>query len=140
MKFLLDTCVISELVKKAPESRVVDWLNAQVEEQLALSVLTLGELRKGVAKIETDSARWQKLSVWLAKVELQFAGRVLYIDEQVVAVWGVLCGANEARGHKLPVIDSLIAATAKAHDLVLVTRNVSDFAFAELTVVNPWDE
>ncbi|MEI6206787.1 MAG: type II toxin-antitoxin system VapC family toxin [Desulfuromonadales bacterium] len=138
MKYLLDTCLISELVKKAPNSAVVSWLNEQDEQSLFLSVLTIGELQKGISKLP-DGARKDELQAWVEHdLALRFTGRIIDIEMETMLIWGRLQGESERKGESLPVMDSLIAATAKAHGLVVVTRNVKDIEKCQVRVCNPW--
>lgn len=138
MKFLLDTCLISELVKKEPSLEVVSWLDEQDEHNLFLSMLTLGELQKGISKLP-DSARKNELQIWaLHDLVDRFAGRILELDLKTALAWGNLQGESESKGQKLPVMDSLIAATATAHHMVVITRNVKDIERCHAPVFNPW--
>lgn len=140
MSFLLDTSVVSELVKKVPHQGVVSWLSRQDEEYLYLSVLTLGELEKGISKLRA-SARRDRLRTWLTRdLAARFANRLLPIDVAVAARWGMLAANAEKRGTPLPVIDSLIAATAMEHGFSVVTRNVTDFERCGVACVDPWQE
>ena len=139
MTYLLDTCVLSELVKKAPEPRVLEWLQDQPEERLYLSVLTLGELQKGVAKLGT-SPRQKALQSWLEHdLRQRFEGRLVGITEPIALLWGRIQGEAETRGRKMPVVDSLLAATALSLDAALVTRNVEDVEASGVEVVDPWE-
>ena len=135
MNFLLDTCVISELARPRPEPKVVIWADKQAPETLFISVLTLGEIRKGIAWLN-DKARVKKLNDWLEhELPIYFQGRILAIDSQVADRWGrLLAGA----GRPVPVVDSLLAATALTHKMRLVTRNTRDFEHGGLKLVNPW--
>jgi len=136
MNYLIDTNVISETIRKKPTKKVLNWLNDLPSESLYISVLTLGEIRKGLEKIE-DKKRQKKLIMWFEKeIPNWFEDRVLSIDQTVADRWGRLLGQVK---RPLPVIDSLLAATALHHDLRLVTRNLSDFEYPSLEVVNPWD-
>jgi predicted nucleic acid-binding protein len=138
VSFLLDTSVISELVSRKPHARVLDWIDKQAETSLFLSVLTLGELEKGIARMPA-SARRTKLINWVRRdLAERFSGRLLPIDAQVAERWGMLVGESERRGVPLPVIDSLLAATALAHSLQIVTRNVRDFERCGVTCVDLW--
>lgn len=133
--FLLDTQVISELVRPQPSAKVIAWLEAQEAETLFLSVLSLGEIEKGIVRV-ADARRRAKLRVWLDKeVKVTFAGQVLAIDEEVATTWGK---ALAEVGRPLPAVDSLIAATALHHGLTMVTRNGRDMELPLLTVFNPW--
>lgn len=138
MKFLLDTCLISELVRKAPNAAVLKWLDARDEQSLFLSVLTLGELQKGISRLSTGP-RKDDLQAWIEHDLIErFAGRILDLDLKMALIWGKLLGEAELKGGKLPVMDSLIAATAIAHGLVVVTRNVKDIERCRAKVFNPW--
>lgn len=140
MSWLLDTCVVSELVKQKPRASVVGWLNSCEESSIHLSVITLGELEKGIARL-VDGTRRAKLTAWVRRDLVdRFSGRVLTIDTAVAMRWGALVGASEARGVPLPVIDSLIAATALVHDLTVVTRNTEDFDRCGVRCFNPWED
>ena len=137
--FLLDTNCISEVVRVHPEPRVLSWLGAAEESLLYLSVLTLGEIRKGVATL-TQGRRRTLLETWL-EVELQarFTGRILSIDVAVADRWSVLAAGVKAKGAALSTIDGLLAATALHHNLTIVSRNVGDFANTQVPVLNPWE-
>jgi predicted nucleic acid-binding protein len=138
VKYLLDTCLISELVKREPNPAVVSWLDEEDEQKLFLSVLNLGELQKGISKLP-DGAKKDELQAWVAlDLVERFAGRILDIDLETALCWGRLQGEAEQAGEKLPVMDSLIAATAAAHGLVVVTRNVRDMERCGVKVCNPW--
>jgi predicted nucleic acid-binding protein len=137
--FLLDTNCISELVRVKPEPRVLEWMEAADEGLLYLSVLTLGEIRKGLAGLP-QSKRRTHLEAWL-EVELQarFSGRILPIDAAVADRWGVLAADAKRKGKALSTIDALLAATALHYNLTVVSRNVSDFANTQVPVLNPWE-
>lgn len=139
MTFLLDTCVISEMIKARPNLAVVQWIDSVEEGKLFLSVLTLGELEKGIAKLQ-DVSRKEVLQEWLEQdLAERFAGRILPIDTSVAIAWGKMQGEAERNGNKLPVIDSLLAATAQTNGLSLATRNVVDFERCGSRVFNPWE-
>jgi toxin FitB len=137
MGHLLDTCVLSEFKKKQPEQKVIDWLDTQIEESLFLSVVTIGEIQKGIALLPA-SKRQAELAIWLEDLIYRYGQRVLPLDTEVMRQWGQLTGALEKQGRILPLLDSLIAATSLAHQLVLVTRNESDFAGTNVGIFNPW--
>jgi predicted nucleic acid-binding protein len=138
VKYLLDTCLISELVKKEPNPAVVKWLDEQDEQSLFLTVLNLGELQKGISKLPVGKKK-DELQAWVAlDLVERFTGRILEIDLETALLWGKLQGESEQAGEKLPVMDSLIAATATAHGLVVVTRNVKDLERCGAKIFNPW--
>ena len=136
--YLLDTNCISELVRIKPEPRVVAWMQAAEETLLYLSVLTLGEIRKGLAGLPQGKRR-TSLETWL-EIELRarFAGRILPIDVSVADRWGLLAASAKREGRTLSAIDGLLAATALHHNLTVVSRDVSDFADTRVQVLNPW--
>jgi predicted nucleic acid-binding protein len=135
--FLLDTNVISELVRSRPEPKVTAWVTSTDENLLHLSVLTLGEIRRGVVSVK-DAARRVALEAWLdSDLVLRFAGRILVVDRPVADRWGRL-SARVAPKAQLPVIDGLLAATALHHNLTLVTRNTKDVAGTGVPLFNPW--
>lgn len=139
MKYLLDTCVISELVKKEPHPGVIRWLDGCDESRMYLSVLTIGEITKGIAKL-ADGDRRERLQSWVTnELAVRFEQRLLEIDTEVAWAWGIMLGEAERLGEKLPVIDSLIAATANVHNLIVVTRNVQDIVRCQAKVFNPWE-
>lgn len=140
MKYLLDTCVLSELVIKQPNAKVIDFIDSLDPDDVYLSVITIGEIVKGIEKLP-DSRRKQELHTWLKEDLLsRFQGKIIPIDEDVIVGWGILTARAEAAGRPMPAIDSLIAATAQANNLKLVTRNVEDFNASGVEIVNPWEE
>ena len=135
MSYLLDTNVISELVRKRPSTRVVRWFKTIPDGALHLSALTIGEIRKGVEKLD-DTPRKEQLRLWLEQdLPAWFESRILPVSVPVADRWGRLLAALPKTP---PAIDSLLAATALHHELRLVTRNDRDFAYPGLDVVNPW--
>jgi hypothetical protein len=138
VSWLLDTCVLSELVRPRPKAPVVNWVTQRDEDALFLSVITIGELEKGIARLPA-SAKRVALEQWVRReLAERFRGRLLAIDATVAARWGAIVGAAEARGKPLPVIDSLIAATGLQHDLIVVTRNTEDLERCGARCHNPW--
>ncbi len=138
MSWLLDTCALSEYVRKAPAPAVIRWLDEQDESSLFISVINLGEIEKGILKLRaSDPRRSQKLTAWLGKVEQRFAGRILALDTAALHVWAQIAATAELAGQPLPVMDGLLMATAQCHGLTVVTRNVQDFTLY-LQVFNPW--
>lgn len=140
-QYLLDTCVLSEYIRKQPKIKVIQWLDQQPESNLFISVITLGEFQKGIIKIEySQPEKYQKLNQWLQKLIKRFEYRVLPLDRDILIQWGSICGKSEQQGRKLPVIDSLIAATAIVNQLTLVTCNEKDFeGIDDITIYNPWN-
>jgi toxin FitB len=138
MRYLLDTCAISELVVKRPNQRFIDWIDGVDPEAVHLSVITIGEIRKGIEKLP-DSKRKLMLQEWLVgELFVRFNDRILSIDFDVILVWGQMIGRLELRGKKMAAMDSLIAAIALSGNLTLVTRNEDDFKHADIHIVNPW--
>ncbi len=138
MKVVLDTCIISELVRPRPHSAVLAWLAAQDESELFLCSLTLGELGKGIEKLKQGAKR-SSLENWLLELQRRFGSRVLPIDAGVALLWGHLDALLASRGRTLPVVDGLKAASAIGHGAVLATRNVKDFVETGVELFNPWD-
>jgi len=140
MTFLLDTCVISELVAKQPNLHVVQWIDSMDEDKLFLSAVTIGEIKRGIEKL-ADSTRKSALAEWLeGDLLLRFTDRILPIDTPVMLVWGQLTADLEKQGRRMLAIDSLIAATCLQARLDLVTRNEKDFAHSGVAVFNPWEQ
>jgi toxin FitB len=139
MKYLLDTCVVSELIAKQPNQTVLDWLNTQPNQDLYLSAITIGELVKGIGKLP-DSKRKSSLQDWFDDdLLVRFAARILPLDLDAMVLWGKLISRLEPQGRILPLMDSLIAAIALQGAFTLVTRNEKDFAGTGLTIFNPWN-
>jgi len=137
--FLLDTNCISELVRVRPEPRVMEWMEAADEGLLYLSVLTLGEIRKGLAAL-AQGRRRARLETWLeVDLRARFSDRVLPIDGDVADRWGLLAAQAKRKGIALPILDGLLAATALHYNLTVVSRNASDFTSSQVPVVNPWE-
>lgn len=135
MSYLLDTNVVSETIRRAPNRTALAWLEQLPAESLFVSVLTLGEIRKGIEALP-DRKRREKLKLWLEhELPRWFEGRVLPVDLAVADRWGRLLAEV---GRSVPTIDSLLAATALHHDLALVTRNAGDFDYPGLEVINPF--
>ncbi len=138
--FLLDTNVISELVKPHPDANVTAWIEGADESLLYLSVLTLGEIRRGIAALP-QSRRRAILEAWLDKdLRARFEERILAIDQEVADRWGLLTAAARNSGIVLPVIDGLLAATALEHNLTLVTRDTGQIPSMGVAVFNPWQK
>jgi len=139
MNYLIDTCVMSEFVKKAPNPQVIQWFNQQPISQLFLSSITIAEIKKGIYKIQdTQPERYQKLRKWLQNLEADFSSNILAINKDILEEWAKISANAELKGKKLAVMDSLIAATAYHHKLTLATRNVDDFAMTPVKIINPY--
>jgi predicted nucleic acid-binding protein len=139
MKYLLDTCVLSEFVKPAPDGAVLAWVDSRAENDLFVAAMTLAELRRGVARLPV-SRRKSELSVWLENLQASLGERILPFTGDTAGYWGEMCARVEAVGKPMAAFDSIIAATAVEHGLALVTRNVQDFAAAPLMLINPWEQ
>ncbi len=136
--FLLDTNCISELVRVKPDPLVFAWVRSTDEKLLHLSVLNLGEIRKGVNLLSTGRKRIE-LERWLEQdLPAQFAERLLPVNAEIAEIWGAMAAEAQLKGIAMPIIDGLIAATAKQHQLMIATRNEKDFRMWGSTVVNPW--
>lgn len=136
--YLLDTNVVSELIRVRPESKIVSWFQATNEELLHLNVLTIGEIRKGIDSLPRSNKR-ALLESWLANdLVLRFAGRILEVNLDIAERWGLISARAKTAGTPLAVIDGLMAATALHHNLTLVTRNTKDVRMAGINVLNPW--
>jgi len=139
MKVLLDTCVISELVSKQPNPKVVGYVDLLDPEDVYLSVITIGEIVKGIEKL-SKSRRKTDLRNWLNDdLLVRFEGNILALDADILIEWGALTARLESAGKTMPAFDSLIAATALAKKMALVTRNVGDFESTDVEIVNPWN-
>ena len=138
MKYLLDTCVISEVIKPKADKNVISWMQNQDEESLFLSVLTFGEIEKGIEK-SPDEARKRKLKLWVEEdLKKRFEGRILPINIDVSIKWGAIQGNAELLGKPMPAIDGLIAVSGVVHNCIVVTRNVSDMKQSSAELLNPW--
>ena len=138
MKYLLDTCVISELVAIQPSEKVIDWIDNIEQESVYLSVITIGEIYKGI-EILPESKRKINLQKWLNdELIIRFRGKIMLVDTDVMLVWGELTGRLDIEGKRMPAIDSLIAAIAIHNNCSLVTRNEDDFKNVALSIINAW--
>lgn len=138
MKYLLDTNVISELIAREPNQQVIDWLDTLDPTSVYLSVITIGELRKGIEKLPA-SRRKDDLTAWLtADLLVRFVDHIVDLTVDVLIAWGVLTAHLEHNGTPMPAIDSLIAASVIAGQYTLVTRNEDDFRYANILLINPW--
>jgi predicted nucleic acid-binding protein len=137
--FLLDTNIPSELTRPYPEPSVVQWLEEADDDLLFISVVTLGEILKGITTLP-ESRRRTKLQQWLAEtLRPWFKGRILQVSEPIAERWGLIAGKCKLKGRPLKVEDGLIAATAFAQGLIVVTRNVKDFKGLGVPIFSPWN-
>ncbi len=139
MRTLIDTCVISEVTRARPNPGVTGALERLGEAEGFLSVITIGELEKGIALLE-DGGRKVSLQAWISELQQGFQERILPVDLNVSLRWGQLTAHCRRIGFTLPMADGLIAATALEHRLRLMTRNVKDFQASGVSVINPWDD
>ena len=140
MSYLLDTCVLSEFVKPKPDARVVQWLQAQDERELYLSVIVLGELARGIAHLP-ESKKRRALDAWLhTDLRTRFHKRILDITPAIALEWGARSGGLQRAGQILTMADGLIGATAVVNSLVVVTRNTKDLLPTGASVFNPWTD
>ena len=139
MNYLLDTCVLSELIKPIPNQNVIDWISGINERCLFISVLTIGEIHKGIAKLP-ESRKKEDLHRWVkSELKERFNNKILNIDVRVATTWGKVQATSEHAGQPLPSIDGLIACTAIVHDLTVATRNTKDMKASGVALINPWE-
>jgi predicted nucleic acid-binding protein len=137
--FLIDTNVVSEAVRRVPNPNVGQWFKSVPQSLLYLSVLTIGEIRRGIT-LQTSTARQVQLQAWLDQDVLKFFGsRILEVDIEVADRWGILTANARSAGKTLSSVDALLAATALHHNLTLVTRNTRDVTFTGVPLLNPWE-
>ena len=140
MSFLLDTNVLSEWARPQPDPGVLAWFAEADEDRVFISVITLAELRRGVARL-SPSRRRSRLNEWLRhEVPVRFAGRILRVDEEIAAAWGDVVAEREAGGRPISTMDAFIAATVRVHGMTLITRNTADFERSVPALVNPWSD
>lgn len=137
MRLLLDTCFLSELVKPAPDTLVVSFARTASAADMHVSVLSLGEIANGLVRMNAGRRR-DEIARWLTGLELHYQGRLLPVDAEIAKAWGGLSARARMDGNATPVVDSLLAATALVHGLVVVTRNVRHFQCLGVEVINPW--
>lgn len=139
MNYLLDTCVLSEFTCLRPDQGVLTWLDSLEEENLFISVITVGEIQRGIERLP-DSHRKTGLLTWMnTGLMRRFAGRILWLDTDTMLIWGALSARLDAAGQPMSTMDSLIAATALQHHLIVVTRNTADFIPSGVQLINLWN-
>ena len=138
MKYLLDTCVISEIIKNRPNEKVISWIQNQNEGDLYLSALTFGEIEKGIEKAPAGT-RKNHLKLWVeGDLKKRFDGRIIPIDIRIAARWGEIQGIAELSGKPMPSIDGLIAASGLVYNCTVFTRNITDIYHISAVLLNPW--
>lgn len=140
MKYLLDTCVISEIIKPQPHKGVLAWLQNINENDLYLSVLSFGEIEKGIEKAP-GRVKKRRLRLWLEDdLKKRFENRIIPINLKIASKWGEIQGASEKAGRAMPTLDGLIAVSGLVSNCVVVTRNTPDMQASSAELFNPWNE
>ena len=137
MSYLLDTCALSEMIKKVPDAGFTEWIASQRGDLLFISVISIAEIRQGIVRL-TDSHRRRRLSVWLSGIKARYGAHVLPVDLAVSETYGRMQGKAIKSGKPVPVQDCWIAATAATHSLSIVTRDDKDLVPTGVSIVNPW--
>lgn len=138
MKFLLDTCFISEFTKRKPNPKVLAWLEAQDETSLFVPSIVMGEIKKGICLLP-QSKKKDSLIAWFKDIEAQFSDRIIGFDLCAALIWGNLLAEKQKEGHIVPVIDAQIASIARASHCILISRNLADFINLGVKVLNVWE-
>jgi predicted nucleic acid-binding protein len=139
MNYLLDTCVLSEFTRRQPEQKVIRWMDSIDEEKLFISVITVGEIQHGIERLP-ESHRKTELLMWMNNGLIKrFGERILSLDTSTLCLWGSLTARMESSGQPVGAMDSLIIATALQNNLIIATRNVTDFLPCGVPVINPWE-
>jgi toxin FitB len=139
MNYLLDTCVLSEFTRRKPDDKVIRWMEGMDEEKLFLSAITIGEIQHGIERLPESHTKTELLT-WVNNDLIgRFDQRVLPLDTQTMFLWGSLVARMENAGHPMALMDSMIVACALQNNLIIVTRNVSDFLPCGVQVINPWE-
>ena len=139
MRYLLDTCVVSELVKQTPSSRVIRWIEQQEELSLYLSVITFGEIHKGIGRLPAGRKQ-RELYEWVeGQLSRRFTGRILDVDKDIALRWGEISALSGKAGRTVPVLDGLLAATALTFGLTFVTRNTGHVLETGVRLLDPWE-
>lgn len=138
MNYLVDTNVLSELSKPAPDARVAAWFDRIPEDKVYVSVFTLGEIQSGIERLN-DGTKRNDLLLWFGQLQDAVQGNILPFDTDTALLWGKTHGRLVKSGRPIPLMDGLIAVTALRHNMVLVTRNRSDFAPVGVDILDPWE-
>jgi predicted nucleic acid-binding protein len=139
MNYLLDTCLLSEFTRRQPEQKVIRWLDSIDEEKLFVCVITVGEIQHGIERL-SESRRKVELLTWLNNRLIdRFSARILPLDTSTMILWGSLMARMEKSGQPIAVMDALIAASATQNNLIIATRNISDFLPCGVPLINPWE-
>ncbi len=137
-RYLLDTVTLSELRRPGQNAPVHAWLDRHNGDDLYVSVMTLGEVAKGIERLDSSRPR-NDLEAWLAGIRAQYESFILPVDDEVATTWGRIVAPMRAAGRPEPTVDALTAATAIVHDLTIVTRNTRDFEYFGVATTNPWE-
>jgi len=138
LKYLIDTCVISELRKPEPNNSVVKFLRSIDESEIYLSSMTLGEVHRGIQKLPQSKKRTELL-LWVGSIEQQFEDKILSFNKEVSIFWGQLMARLESEGNRMSAFDSIICATSLYNNCCIITRNVKDFEKSGIEIINPWE-
>ena len=138
MKYLLDTCILSETVRPRPDERVLRWFQTTDRTLMYTPAVVIGEIRKGIVRMP-QGLRRNLLEGWLERYRVNYVQRIVSFDADVAHSWGTLVGQLQSKGVTLPIIDSQIAATALHHNMTLVTRNVKDMESTGVRLLNPFE-
>jgi len=138
MNYLLDTNIISEFISRYPNQKVVDYVLTLDEEHLFLSVVTIGEIKAGIEKLDDGKKKEDLLRWFMQDLLTRFENRIIAINTEVMIEWGAINQKLKKLGTPLPIMDSLIGATCKVEDMVLITRNEKDFRNIDIEIVNPF--
>lgn len=139
MNYILDTCVISELIKKDPDKKVIKWISNIDENALFITSITVGEIVKGIERLK-EGKRKNDLIGWInIDLKERFKNRIIAFDTESATVWGKVQATTELKGKPLPAIDGIIASIGIANKMVIATRNISDMKESGAVLYNPWD-
>jgi predicted nucleic acid-binding protein len=138
LKYLLDTCAISENNKKSPNAGFLDFMRSNCHSEFYISVISMGEISNGIGLLPQNDPRKRALSDWIITLIRSFENRILPLDLPVAMLWGNLSASHRKLGFVLPMADGIISATAMVHQLTVVTRNTKDFKEVGASILDPW--